>query len=245
MTRRVRLDIEYDGTGFAGWQIQPGQRTVQGELGRALTILAKTDVRVVGSGRTDAGVHAREQVAHADVPVGILDDAERLRRSVQGIVGPEIAIRRLTCVPADFHARFSARERRYCYRIALLPHALTRQMEWLHRGRLDVEEMTHAAGHFVGQYPATSFAAAHADDRDAVVDVRTSKLENRGELLEYEITADRFVTHMVRIIVGTLVEVGRGRRGADSIPELVRARDRTLAGATAPPHGLCLEHVEY
>ncbi len=245
MMQRIRLDLEYDGTGFAGWQMQPGQRTVQGELVRAFAILAREDVRVIGSGRTDAGVHARGQVAHADLRESMLCERESLRRSIQGIVGPEIAIRGLTPVGPEFHARFSARERRYCYRIALWPHALTRHMEWLRRDNLDIEAMSRAAAAFEGTYPATSLAAAHADDRNAVVEVRRSRLTRIDDRLECEVAANRFVTHMVRIIVGTLVETGRGRRQPESIPELLAAQDRTQAGPTAPPHGLCLEHVEY
>jgi len=242
--RRLRLDIEYDGTNFAGWQVQPGCRTVQGELDRALGTVVRQPVRVVGSGRTDAGVHARGQVAHADLP----EDAPslaRLRAGVQALVGPEIAVRDLAWAPDSFHARFSARSRTYRYRMTLRPRALDRALVWLVRHQVDVAAMARATPYLVGRYQATTWCAAHAADRHVYVGVTAARLWDEDDLVIFEIAADRFVTHMVRIIVGTLVDVGRQRRSPDSIAELIRAQDRRLAGPTAPACGLCLEHVDY
>ena len=241
---RYRFAVEYDGSGFAGWQVQPAQQTVQGELIRAFETATRSEAQVVGSGRTDAGVHARGQVAHVDLPQAA-EDLPRLERSVGAIAGPDISIRDLAPAEEGFHARFSARERRYRYTIALRPHALARRVEWLLHGRLDADAMDEAASAFIGTYPATSLCAAHAPDRDAVVAVKLARITLEGDRIFFDVAADRFVTHMVRIMVGTLVEVGRGRRDAGSVRDLLTARDRSAAGPTAPPHGLCLEHVEY
>ena len=244
--RRLRLDLEYDGTRFAGWQVQPGCRTVQGDLDRALALVLKHPVRTVGSGRTDAGVHARGQVAHVTVPDdAIVPPLDRLRTSVGAIVGPEVAVRDVAWAPESFHARFSARERTYRYRIALRPRALERAFVWLVRGALDPVAMASAAPGVIGKYPATSWCAAHAADRHAIVDVRSARIWQENDLVLFEISADRFVTHMVRIIVGTLVEVGRYKRTPESLAETALSRNRALAGPTAPPCGLCLERVSY
>ena len=241
---RLRFVVEYDGTGFSGWQIQPDKRTVQGELIRAFELATRQQVHLVGSGRTDAGVHARMQVAHVDLQEPV-DDLSRIQRSVRGITGPEIAIRDLTPAPEGFHARYSARERRYRYRMTLEPHALARHMEWLLRGRVDLEAMQAAAPAFEGEYSGRSLCAAFAPNRDAVVKVRHARITHDGDMVYFDVAANRFVTQMVRIMVGTLVEIGQGRREIDSIKPMIALHDRTAAGPTAPPHGLCLEYVEY
>jgi len=246
---RLRVDLEYDGTRFAGWQVQPGRRTVQGEVSQAFSIILRHPVRLVGAGRTDAGVHARGQVAHVDVPSDC-PPLDRLRVGVQALVGTDIAVRGIEYAPATFHARFSARARTYRYRMARRPCALNRAMVWVLRRDVDRAEMERALPYLVGRYPATSWCAAHAPDRDAVVEVRQARFVEEGcpgasDLLVFEITADRFVAQMVRTIVGTLVEVGQHKRTPESIGELVRARDRRLAGPTAPACGLCLEYVDY
>ncbi|HDS74762.1 MAG TPA: tRNA pseudouridine(38-40) synthase TruA [Firmicutes bacterium] len=243
MSRRLRLDIEYDGTDFAGWQIQPNERTIQGEIAEALSTILRQPVSITGAGRTDAGVHARGQVAHVDVP----DDAPepyRILAGVNALTGRDIAVYAARYVSDDFHARFSARSRTYAYRISLRPTAIDRRLTWQVPGELDVVAMQQAAERLVGRYPATTWCAAGAEDRDAIVDVRSAKVSVVGPQLVFAIRADRFVMHMVRTIVGTLVEIGHGKRTAQSIPDLIDARDRSSAGETAPARGLCLEHVE-
>ena len=242
--RRLRLDIEYDGTDFAGWQVQPDCRTVQGEIGTALETIVGRPVSVVAAGRTDAGVHARAQVAHVDVPdLGF--DLDRLTKSVGALTGPDVAIIRVTDVPDDFHARFSAVSRTYVYRMSRRQRALDRAFVLRLRGDVDIRAMRQAAVHFVGRYAATSLCAAGAQDADAEVCVESAHLTDNGDQISFEITADRFVMHMVRIVVGTLLEVARGNRDADSVIGLIGAKDRSQAGPTAPACGLCLERVGY
>ena len=242
--QRLRLDIEYDGTDFAGWQAQPRLRTVQGMIGDALETILKCPVNVVGAGRTDAGVHARGQVAHVDVP-GLELDTRRLGEGINAMAGRDVAIRRVTAVPREFHARFSAISRTYRYRMSRAKRALDRTTVWRLRGEVDTVEMNRASTLVVGRYVATSWCAAAADDREAEVDVARARLFEEDDLIVFEITANRFVMHMVRTIIGTLVQVGMGRRTAESVAETIAAKDRSLAGPTAPAHGLCLEHVGY
>jgi tRNA pseudouridine38-40 synthase len=247
MVRRLRIRVEYDGTEFSGWQVQPDKITVQGELIRAFETFLRSQVHLIGSGRTDAGVHARWQVVHVDIAEEIAAniDLNRLIRAISAIAGRGIAVKEADWAPEGFHARFSARERRYRYRMSLVPQALRSHMVCQVRSPLDIEAMNEAAGYLVGKYPATSFCAAYAKNIDAVVDVRRAELSETGDILNFDIAADRFVTQMVRIIVGTLIDVGRGRRSPGDIPGLIQARDRKLAGQTAHPRGLCLEYVEY
>lgn len=246
---RLRVDLEYDGTDFAGWQVQPDRRTVQGELIDAFTTVLRSPVRIVGAGRTDAGVHARGQVAHVDVPEGHAPDVLPLERVIAGVnalTGPDVAVTAAAVAPDGFHARFSARSRTYRYRIARQPIALGRTMVWVARRHLDWLLMERALPHLLGRYPATSWCAAHGADRNGMVEVMSAHFIDEGNgVVAFEITADRFLTQMVRTIVGTLVEVGRQRRLPESVRDLIAARDRTLAGPTAPACGLCLEKVEY
>jgi tRNA pseudouridine38-40 synthase len=154
-------------------------------------------------------------------------------------------VRGAAFVDPAFHARFSAVRRSYEYRIALIPSALERRFQWFLRHSVDLTAMQKGAESVVGRYAATSWCAAHAPDPRAIVCVESASFVLQGDELIFRIVADRFVTHMVRTIVGTLVEVGRGRRAPENVAELVKAEDRTLAGATAPASGLCLTHVEY
>jgi len=244
VSTRLRLDMEYEGTEFAGWQVQPGLRTVQGELNTALSTILRTPVRVIGAGRTDAGVHARGQVGHADVP-DAYPPLARILAGVRALTGPDLLVREITVVPGDFHARFSARARTYEYRIALVPSPLERRFQWFVPYRLDVGSMSVAAQKLEGRYPATCWCSSSAPDTTAIVHVQRTEIERRATEIVFRITSDRFVTHMVRTIVGTLVEIGRGVRSPEDIGAIISSQDRARAGPTAPAHGLCLQSVEY
>jgi tRNA pseudouridine38-40 synthase len=242
----VTLLLEYDGTRYVGWQVQPNGPSVQAEVERALATLHHAPRRVTAAGRTDAGVHARGQVASfpeaAPLP---------LRAYVQGmnaLLPPDIAVRAARLEPDGFDARRSARGKRYRYTIENAPvrSPLGRQQAWQHYRRLDPAAMREAARHLVGRHDFAAFQASDCACAHAVREVR--RLEVLGEgggRLEVVIEATAFVKHMVRNIVGTLVEVGLGKRAAGSIPALLASRDRTRAGPTAPPQGLVLEEVFY
>lgn len=249
-TRRVRLDIEYDGSEFVGWQIQPQGRTVQGELSTALNRFLQQEIVPVGAGRTDSGVHAHGQVAHFDTDSG--HDSDRMRRALNGLLPDDIAITAVREVPADFHARYSPLSKRYRYRISMAKSPLQRRQVWtLCRPALDLSAMQDASRLLCGQHGFEAFCNHDPVPDSFVCDVMDCQWTVEGNDLTFEIEANRFLRHMVRIIVGTLVEVGRGKMTTTSIdhllsePESERGVDRSDAGPTVPACGLCLLYVKY
>ncbi len=240
---RVRLDMAYDGARFHGWQIQPELRTVQGVLRHELTRLLGYTATPVGAGRTDAGVHARGQVAH----LGVRDarEYERLERALARTMPEDIEIRRVALVAPDFNARFSATTRRYSYRIlrgrnVFDPHC------WQIYFDVDRQAMDRGAQELLGRHDFSSFCKTSSlkpDGNFCEVDLCRFEWSPQGAM--FEIRANRFLHHMVRTIVGTLVEIGRGARPADDMAAILAARDRRCAGRMAPARGLFLEEVTY
>jgi tRNA pseudouridine38-40 synthase len=240
-----RLLLEYEGTRFSGWQMQPNQPTIQDALEQALATVLRIRPNLIGSGRTDAGVHARGQVAHfsLDRPT----DPFRLRRSLNGLLPPDIAVLGVDPVTDDFHARFDARQRRYCYYVSTSPRALERRTRWHLRPVPNFEAMERAATDLLGTHDFDAFCRARSatEDRVCTIDVAAWVYEDSPGDAYFEIVADRFLHGMVRTIVGTLLEIGRGLRPPDDIPRVLASQDRREAGETAPPHGLILEAVHY
>ncbi|GAB4263845.1 MAG: tRNA pseudouridine(38-40) synthase TruA [Deferrisomatales bacterium] len=243
--RNIRLILEYDGTAYAGWQVQANAPTVQAAVEGALATLLKGPVRVTGSGRTDAGVHALAQPANfrtgARVPL------HGFFHGLNALLPDDIAVRRVAEMPEEFDSRRSARGKTYQYFLHLgpSPSAFGRRTSWWLPRPLDLEAMREAAGHLVGTHDFSAFRSAGCDAPHAVRAVHDVWLTSRGEYAEFGIRGTAFLRHMVRIVVGTLVEVGRGKRPPSSVPELLTAGDRTLAGPTAPPQGLFLAEVRY
>lgn len=239
-----RLDIAYDGAGFRGYARQTGMRTVQGDLETALGTLLKTEVVTSVAGRTDAGVHARHQVVsfqHEDVA-----DLDQLARSLQGLVGPEIAVTAMVAAAEDFSARFSATWRRYRYRIDTrrAHDPLTRGFVW-HVGRpLDLAEMRAAAGAFVGEHDFSSFCRA-VEGKSNVRLVTELSVEEDGGLVDVWAQANAFCHQMVRSLVGYLYDVGRGFSDGAKAEEVLAAGDRSAVATVAPAHGLTLWEVGY
>jgi tRNA pseudouridine38-40 synthase len=242
----VTLVLEYDGTRYVGWQVQPNGPSVQAEVERALATLHHAPRRVTAAGRTDAGVHARGQVVSFAEPEPL-----PLRAYVQGmnaLLPPDVAVRSARLEREGFDARRSARGKRYRYVIENGPTRapLSRRHAWQHFQPLDVAAMRAAAAHLVGRHDFAAFQASDCASRHAVREVRRlDVLGERGGRIEVVVEATAFVKHMIRNIVGTLVEVGQGKRSPASVPELLATRDRTRAGPTAPPQGLCLDEVFY
>ena len=239
------LTVAYDGTDFHGFARQEGLRTVQGTLESTLKRVLGHPVEVHGSGRTDAGVHARGQVVHWQQDHG--PSAERYPYLLRTYLPSDIvAVAAVTAAP-DFHARFSAVRKTYRYviRRAAVEDVFTNRYAWHVPGRLDLDAVQKAALQLCGEHDFTSFCAASTpiDDKRR----RLYQLDVRMDdgYLTIECTGNGFLRHMVRIVVGTLVDVGRGRLQADAMPAILAAHDRKRAGITAPPHGLSLWHVEY
>lgn len=242
-----RLDIAYDGSGFHGYARQPETRTVQGELEEALRrALGRREPPATSvAGRTDAGVHATGQV----VSLALTEpaDLERLHRSLNKILGPEILVASITEVPADFDARHSARARSYRYLIENTPwpHPLNRHQMWHVAEPLDVDAMNTGAAHLIGEHDFASFCRAR--EGQSTVRVVRSAAWHRGDhhVVRFEVTAKSFCHQLVRSLVAALVDVGRGRVDVDAIPAMLEAGDRHAARGAAPPHGLTLVAVEY
>ena len=245
---QLRLTIEYEGTAYQGWQLQTrGGPTVQEVLERALATALREPVRVRGAGRTDAGVHACGQVAAARV-ARVPSDLGRLRKSLNALTPDDVAVREIDVVDDAFDPRRDARSRVYEYRILNAPAGspFWRRYAWHVPQPLDTAAMDAAARELLGEHDFAAFRGADAEPvRSTVRRVIESALHDAPPLLVYRIEATAFLKHMVRNIVGTLVEVGRGERAADSLATLLAGRDRTRAGATAPPHGLMLVAVRY
>ena len=241
----IKLTIEYDGTDYSGWQLQPNGRTVQGVLEQALEKILGAKIRVAASGRTDAGVHALGQVAHF-VHDGAVD-LWRLQRALNGVTPPDVVIRGAEAAPDSFDPRRDARARRYRYRIwnAPWPAAIERRYSWHQHDALDLSAMEEAIRHLEGEHDFASFQAAGCDAAHAVRRIDRNGFTRQGDLVLYDVEANAFLRHMVRNIVGTLAQIGRGERAASSIAGLLAAKDRTLAGPTAPPQGLFLMEVKY
>jgi tRNA pseudouridine38-40 synthase len=256
LTRTLKLTLAYDGTEFAGWQRQASERTVQAVVEDALAPIEKAPVTVVGAGRTDAGVHAAAQVA--SVSLGTPLGCDDLRRALNATLPADVRVLAIDEVGADFNARRDARFKTYHYSIwqgVALPPPL-RRYAWHVPQPLDLRRMNQAAALVIGSHDFAAFQAAGSEVKttvrrvlvSAVRVVDVSSLVATADddcVLRYEITGSGFLRHMVRNLAGTLVDVGRGRTAVGELTHILQSRDRSQAGATAPPHGLVLWQVEY
>jgi tRNA pseudouridine38-40 synthase len=242
----VKLVVAYDGTRFVGWQLQPNGPSIQAELERALSTLHKEPVRITGAGRTDAGVHALAQVASFSIERPLPVSA--YVKGMNALLPEDIAVREAGVREGPFDARRDARGKRYRYRIENGPtrEPLSRLQAWQVFRPLDASAMRAAAATLLGRHDFGAFRAADCEARHAVRELRRLDVDGQaGGRIEVVAEATAFLKHMVRNLVGTLVEVGLGARTPASMADLLASRDRTLAGRTAPPHGLVLEEVFY
>ena len=246
MSANYRIIVEYDGSAFHGWQKQKADRTIQGEIEKALLTMTGKKIVINGSGRTDAGVHAYGQVANFKSDAAL--DAEAFLKGLNSLLPDDIVIRGCRQVDERFHARYDVKRKTYRYHLLnrVVPSAIMRRYVWFIRRPLDVAAMQEAAGHIVGSHDFKAFEGSGSPRSSTVRNVfRAQFLSKNTEDIVFEIEADGFLRFMVRNIVGTLVDVGRGKLTPDGFREVLLSGDRNFAGATAPPRGLFLMEVVY
>ena len=244
-TRWLKLTVAYDGTAYAGWQIQPSEPTVQAAIEAAWREITREDTRVTAAGRTDAGVHALGQV------VGVATESQLsrndLHRGLNAVLPEDVAVIAVDDAPENFHATHDAVAKTYRYQIhtGRTPDVFNRRYAWHYPQPLDAEKMHAAAQALVGTHDFASFESAGSERPDTVRTLTKSSVTREGDRITVEVSGDGFLYNMVRAIVGTLVELGKGARDEAWVAEVLAARDRRVAGQTAPPHGLFLVRVDY
>ena len=238
------LLIEYDGTDFLGWQTQRKGRTVQSEIECAIQhVTGQSKIRLIGSGRTDSGVHARGQVANVRLATNLT--TEKLRLAINSQINEDVRIHEIKVVPEDFHARNSAQERRYSYHITQGSSVLGRQYTWSLKHSLNLDMLIECSKYFRGTHDFVGFSKANVDVNSTVCHVSTSRWEFDSRDAIYHVGANRFLHHMVRYLVGTMVEVARGRYTTVQIREQLMEKGGALTVFRAPAQGLVLEDVQY
>ena len=242
---RIYIKTEYDGTNFCGWQRQPDGVSVQEEIENAIFALTGERVSVVGSGRTDAGVHAAGQVAHFDTESGI--PPEKFSFALNALLPPDIKITKSGEAPEGFHARYSAKKKTYVYR--MYESEFIRPLKSRYAARvgyeLDVAAMNAAAAHFAGEHDFSCFLASNSAVKDTVRTIYSAEVKREGEDIIFKVTGNGFLYNMVRIMAGTLIKVGTGKILPDEVTDIIASGDRSAAGITMPPEGLTLLSVEY
>ena len=241
---RYFIELQYDGGAYCGWQRQPDQPTVQGVLEVALTKLLRCPTEIVGAGRTDTGVNASFYIAHFDSETAV--DCSHLTYKLNAMLAHDIAIKRIYEVAEDLHARFDAVEREYTYLLSPVKSPFRRHSTWICYYMLDVEKMNEAAKILLETEDFTTFAKLNSNNKTNICHVSHAEWMTESDgTLRFTIRADRFLRNMVRAIVGTLVDVGRGRYTVDEFREIVASRDLSRASSGAPPQGLFLSNVKY
>lgn len=243
--QNLRLILEYDGTAYHGWQIQPGLPTIQGVLEDTAKRISGEEGHITGAGRTDAGVHALGQVANFWTRSDLAPD--RWQRALNGLLPPDIRARCVETAPKDFEARRSAKDKTYRYAIRNAPSQSALERHWLlHVSHpLDLAPMAEATAALIGEHDFSAFRAADGNAPSPVRQIYEACFLAERDRLHFVVRGNGFLKHMIRIVVGTLLDVGRGRLSPDQFQDILHSRDRRRAGKTAPPHGLCLMHVGY
>ena len=243
--RNIKLIIEYDGTRFNGWQKQPNKLNIQGEIERAISEITGETIDLIASGRTDAGVNALEQVANFKTESKI--PAEKFPYAINSKLKKSIVIRSAEEVPERFHSRYSVKEKTYRYTINNSEQgtAIYRDMEYHFPIKLNVEKMKQAIKYFEGEHDFAAFKASGTSSKSSVRNIYKTKLWSEGERIFIELTGNGFLYNMVRIIAGTLLEVGQEKINPEEIIDIIESKDRKRAGRTLPANGLCLIKVNY
>lgn len=240
---RYFIEFAYNGKNYCGWQFQPHSPSVQETLNKALSTLLRTEIDVVGAGRTDTGVHARQMFAHFDHEE--IKDTAKLVQRLNSFLPADIAVYRFISLHDDAHARFDATQRTYEYHIHTFKDAFDNEGSWYNFQPLDVEKMNEAAQLLFNYTDFKCFSKTHTDVRTFNCDIMEARWEQHGNKLVFTVSADRFLRNMVRAIVGTLVNVGLGKISIDDFKAIIESRDRGQAGFSVPAHGLYLTKVIY
>lgn len=246
MTHNFKLIIEYDGASYHGWQRQKDMRSIQGEIEKAIETMTGRKIALIGSGRTDAGVHALAQVANFQCDTEL--PPITLLRGLNGLLHNDIVIKACSLMPGSFHARYDVKSKTYIYKILnrTLPIAISRQYAWHIKKKLDLEAMRSAIFCLRGTHDFKAFEGAGSPRSNSIRSIKKAALiEEKDGYLLIEVTANGFLRFMVRNIVGTLVKVGLGKTTSEKFREILLSKDRSQAGATAPSHGLFLKSVRY
>lgn len=248
MNHNYKMLIMYDGTPFSGWQVQPNGDSIQQKIQDAIKVITKTDVHIIGSGRTDAGVHALGQVANFKIDKEL--ELRRFLNSLNGLLPPEIRIKEILPTVPGFHARYSAKKKTYRYHVhsGRYRNPFKRLYSWHHLEAFDLDLIKDSSLKLIGEHNFLSFAnEAHkgSASKDPVRTLFRLDITEQEEEIIFELEADGFLYKMVRNIIGTLFEIGSGKLAGDSIPRILAAKDRRQAGSTAPPEGLFLVKVDY
>jgi tRNA pseudouridine38-40 synthase len=243
--RNIKIIIEYDGTEYHGWQRQPNGISIQEVLENKLALITNGKVRLIGSGRTDAGVHAAGQVANFKTESMI--ECRDLLKGINSLLPADIAVRDVIDVDDEFHARYSAKSKVYDYKIynSCVRSPRYRNYSWHVFKKLDVKSMRTAASYLIGTKDFSSFCAAGSDVKHYTRTVVECGIVEDTAMIVFTIEADGFLRYMVRNIIGTLVDVGKGRNTPEEFMEIMNSKDRTNSGITAPPQGLFLKEVKY
>lgn len=241
---RYFIHLSYKGTNYCGWQRQPDVMTVQARLETALSTLLRQPIALTGCGRTDTGVHASYYVAHFDTV-----EKENLAKDfvyhLNCFLAQDIAIKTITEVSDNAHARFDAKRREYTYHILLNKNPFNRDLTWQYLGSLDIDSMNRAAKHLLTHSDFETFSKIGSDNKTTICKVFKAEWTKQDDSLYFNICADRFLRNMVRSIVGTLVDVGRGKISADDFLNILESKDRSKASSSAPAQGLFLSNIEY
>ncbi len=243
--RNIKLTLQYDGTAYHGWQIQPNALTVQEVVENSIKSIIGTHIHVTGCGRTDSGVHADKYICNffSDTVIPI----DKMANAINSKLPPDIVCKAAQDMPSEFHSKNSAVKKRYTYRIlnSAFNDAFIGRYTWHYRGGIDVEAMQKAAAHFVGEHDFAGFASSGLSVKTTVRTIYSIDVTKNNDIISIDVTGNGFLYNMVRIIAGTLLFVGIGKLKAEDIPDIIASCDRNRAGITAPPEGLCLSEVYY
>ncbi len=245
MNRRFFIQLSFKGTRYHGWQIQPNALSIQEIVNHALSTLLKKEIKTIGAGRTDTGVHARFFIAHFDMEDSIIIKKETIIQSLNSIIPPDVAVEDLYEVVPKAHARFSAMERTYEYTILRHKNPFLFELGWNYQQKLDIELMNLVGELLLNYSDFACFSKLHSNTKTNLCKLTNARWTSQPGKLIFSITADRFLRNMVRAIVGTMIDVGRGRTNLEDIKMIIDSKNRSKAGASVPACGLVLTNISY